>query len=82
MLLNIIKSRILIVNVSKKELYELIEKIPENQVELAFLYLKDLVKKTVKKDYDPEKYWGIMDLTLDTIEEDCKKLREEWDRTF
>lgn len=67
-------------SVSKKEIYELIEQLPDDQTESVILYLKELFKQKKKKDFDPEKYWGILKDTDINVEEECRKLRSEWDR--
>lgn len=69
-------------SVARKELLDLIGQIPENQVASVVLYLKDTILKPVKKEFDPEKYWGILKDTDINIDEECKKLRDEWDRDF
>lgn len=67
-------------SISKKELHELIDQLPDNKTESVILFLKQLVLKPEKEKINPDEYWGIIKDTGINVEEECRKLREEWDR--
>lgn len=69
-------------SVSKKEIYELIERLPDDQTETVLLYLKQLVNKPKSEKINPDEFWGIIKDTGIDVEEECRKLRSEWDRDF
>ncbi|NOY59535.1 MAG: hypothetical protein GXO75_11500 [Calditrichaeota bacterium] len=39
---------------------------------------------TDESEFDPEKYRGALkvDMSIEQIEQECKKMRDEWDRDF
>ena len=67
-------------SIPKEKLHQLVELIPEENSEEVVAYLEDFIQKKQKKEeFDPVKYIGILaDLDID-VEEECKKMREEWD---
>ena len=67
-------------SVPKEKLHQLIELIPDENSEEIVEYLENYIQKKQKKEeFDPAAYIGILsDLDID-VEEECKKMREEWD---
>jgi len=41
-------------------------------------------KEKKKKSFDPKKFKGAgkLDMTVEEIDSECRKLRDEWDRNF
>jgi hypothetical protein len=54
----------------------------QDELEIIVLPVEKKVKK--KKDFDPRKYFGVakLNMTIEEIDEECKKMRDEWDRGF
>ncbi len=67
-------------SVPKEKLHELIELIPDEKSEEIVAYLEAHVQKKQKKQkINPSQYIGILaDLDID-VEEECKKMRKEWE---
>ncbi len=67
-------------SVPKDKLHQLIELIPDENSEEIVEYLENYIQKKQKKDeFDPSSYIGILaDLAID-VEEECKKMRDEWE---
>jgi hypothetical protein len=66
-------------SVPKKRLYELIDQIPDENNQEVVEYLEQFVQKKQEKFFDPEKYFGILKDWDINVEEECKKMRKEWD---
>lgn len=67
-------------SVPKEKLYQLIELLPEDDNQEVVEYLENYIQKKQKKqEVDPVQYFGVLkDWNID-VEEECKKMREEWD---
>lgn len=63
----------------KQKLHELIDLIPDEDSAEVVEYLQQYVNKKKKGSFDPEKYFGILKDWDLNVEEECKKMREEWD---
>ncbi|OGI02209.1 MAG: hypothetical protein A2Y25_04665 [Candidatus Melainabacteria bacterium GWF2_37_15] len=67
-------------SVPKEKLHKLVDLIPEEDNEEVVTYLENYINKKQKKnEFDPTQYIGILaDLDID-VEEECKKMRDEWE---
>jgi hypothetical protein len=54
----------------------------KEKVEIIVLPYED--KKKKKKAFDPKKFRGAgkLDMTVEEINRECRKLRDEWDRNY
>ena len=66
-------------SIPKQRLYELIDLIPDENNEEVIEYLQKYIEKNKKKQFDPQKYFGILKDWDINVEDECRKLREEWD---
>lgn len=56
----------------------------QKSLEIIIFPYEETVKKKQEKTFDPRKFRGAanLDMTNDEIDQECRKLREEWDRNF
>lgn len=70
-------------SIPKKQLHDLIDQLPDDKTGEVINYLKKYInldsKKTDKTDWNPEEFIGILDNLSINVEEECQKMREEWD---
>lgn len=66
-------------NIPKKKLHQLIDLIPDEDNEEIIEYLQKHIDKKKKEVFDPGKYFGVLKDWDVNVEEECKKMREEWD---
>ena len=54
----------------------------QNQVEI--IVLPYIEKKENKKKFDPREFFGAahLNMTEEEIDQECQKLRDEWERNF
>ena len=68
-------------SVPKERLYELINRLEENETSKVIDFIENLHKKQNNK-IDPSDFFGIWkDADID-VEKVCKELRDEWDRNI
>jgi hypothetical protein len=71
-------------SVPKEKLHELIELIPDEDNEEVVLYLEDYIQKKQKKEeeFDPEEFRGALKHLNINVEEESRKLRNQWKRNI
>lgn len=67
-------------SVPKEKLHQLVELISDENSDEIVAYLEEYIQKKLRKEeFDPTQYIGILDDIDFDIEEECTKMREEWD---
>lgn len=70
-------------SIPKERLHELVELIPDEKSSEVLLLLETyLEKQKTSKNFDPSKYRGMLKHLNIDIEEECKKMRDEWVREW
>lgn len=63
---------------------DLPESFADNEVEVIVMPVQKDRSDVDERAFDPEKYRGALKvkMSLEEIEQECKEMRDEWDRDF